>query len=345
MAITWLKLHNDLLGDIKLRRFTPQEKWAWIAILILANQSSDRGYISADDEDIADACEFNSAQDWLYYRDKLISKGMLEHSEKGLKVLNWEARQYRFPSDRSEAAKERKRRSRANQKAVQKTDVTSGHESVTSESRDRLDQIRLDTDKDLEDPIQDILSVQQAETDPVATENQEKEQKKGTKKGTRTNNRNKADVYKQLSNPEDFESFWKWYADNLAEIPPDRDGYKPDPGPKKLAAVAWHEHIEKADRLAIFREGCRSFKFKGCRGLPHASRFIKDDFYLKNISAASVPSFVSLTGQGVSEMDRSNWLEEMRQKGQKFYRGPDGSIDQERAKFFHEHSDIFEEAV
>jgi hypothetical protein len=147
MAITWLKLHNDLLGDIKMRRFTPQEKWAWVAILILANQSSDRGYVSADDEDIADACEFNSPQDWLYYRDKLIAKGMLEHSEKGLKVLNWEARQYIFPSDKPEATKERKRNSRANQKITVKTGkkaVTSGHENVTSESRAVTP--RLDTD-------------------------------------------------------------------------------------------------------------------------------------------------------------------------------------------------------
>lgn len=106
MAITWLKLHNDILGDIKLRRFTPQEKWAWVVILILANQSRDRGYISADDEDIADACEFNTPQDWLYYRDKLIAKGMLEHSEKGLKVLNWEARQRISPSDKVDATKD-----------------------------------------------------------------------------------------------------------------------------------------------------------------------------------------------------------------------------------------------
>jgi hypothetical protein len=178
MAITWLKLHNDLLGDIKMRRFTPQEKWAWVAILILANQSSDRGYVSADDEDIADACEFNSPQDWLYYRDKLISKGMLEHSEKGLKVLNWEARQYIFPSDKPEATKERKRNSRANQKITVKTGkkaVTSGHENVTSESRavtPRLDtdpdEIRLDPDEIRQEEIRSD-QISEKKEDPIGS--------------------------------------------------------------------------------------------------------------------------------------------------------------------------------
>jgi hypothetical protein len=40
---------------------------------------------------------------------------------------------------------------------------------------------------------------------------------------------------------------------------------------------------------------------------------------------------------------KAGWLEEMRIKGQRFYRAADGRIDQERILFFHEHSYIFEE--
>lgn len=62
-----------------------------MALLCLSSQAHVRGQIEADDEDIADYCEFNSTQDWLYYRDKLIAKGMLEINANGkLQVLHWE---------------------------------------------------------------------------------------------------------------------------------------------------------------------------------------------------------------------------------------------------------------
>lgn len=121
MSYTWFKLHHDLPGDIKLRRFTPQEKWAWVALLCLASQSRNRGVIDADDEDIADYCEFSTSQDWLYYRDKLIAKGMIEIGPDGnLHIVHWEQRQYDKPSDRPEAVKERVKKHRAKKKQAQK---------------------------------------------------------------------------------------------------------------------------------------------------------------------------------------------------------------------------------
>lgn len=131
MGMAWLKLHHDIIHDIKLRRFTAQEKWAWIVLLVLASESGDRGIITADDEDIADFCEFNSKQDWLYFRDKLISKGMLEHQLGGLKLLNWEKRQHIKPSDKPEATRERKRK----QRALQKEKIEAMSRDVTPMSR------------------------------------------------------------------------------------------------------------------------------------------------------------------------------------------------------------------
>jgi len=113
----WFKLHHEIADDIKIRRFSPQEKWAWIVLLCLASKSSERGIIFADDDDIADYCEFNTKQDWLYYRDKLIAKGMLEQSVSGnILILNWEKRQSRKPSDDPQRVKERVAKSRANKK-------------------------------------------------------------------------------------------------------------------------------------------------------------------------------------------------------------------------------------
>jgi hypothetical protein len=172
MSITWLKLHHEIIHDIKLRKFSAQEKWALVVLLVLASESDPRGVITADDEDIADMCEFNSKQDWLYFRDKLIAKGILEHAEGGLKILNWEKRQHIKPSDRPEATKERKRKQRNKQKQFEEEmsrdvtplsrDVTPLSRDVTPLSRDVTHKSRMshatDTDTD-QDPDPDPKKV------------------------------------------------------------------------------------------------------------------------------------------------------------------------------------------
>ena len=153
MSYTWFKLHHDLPGDIKIKMFTPQEKWAWIALLCLASQGKNRGEIAADNDDIAGYCEFNCTQDWLYFRDKLISKGMLEfNASGGLKVVHWEDRQYGKPSDRPEAIKERVSKHRSRKKEKNETLCNALHKKrnadVTPQTRSDLD---LDKEEDLED--------------------------------------------------------------------------------------------------------------------------------------------------------------------------------------------------
>lgn len=145
MSITWFKLHHELPDDIKLRRFTPQEKWAWVALLCLASKGSDRGKIAADNDDIGEYCEFNCTQDWLYFRDKLIAKGMLEIDPDGkLSVLHWEERQYDRPSAKPEAVKARVAKHRAKKKAEKETESNAG---VTPSNADETIQIRLDPDQ------------------------------------------------------------------------------------------------------------------------------------------------------------------------------------------------------
>ena len=152
MSMTWFKLHHEIVDDIKIRRFSSQEKWAWIVLLCLASKSSDRGTISADNDDLADYCEFNSTQDWLYYRDKLIGKGMLEFNGCGeLLISHWNDRQSKKPSDDPARIKERVAKSRAKKKsesASQSQDDVTRYMAIQSESNAdvslqiRLDQIR-----------------------------------------------------------------------------------------------------------------------------------------------------------------------------------------------------------
>jgi hypothetical protein len=161
MSMTWLKLHHEVISDVKLRKFNPQEKWAWIVLLVLASDSSDRGVVKNDDEDIADACGFGTIQDWLYYRDKLIVKGFVELTERGLAVVNWEKRQYVKPSDKPDATKERKRKQRAK-----------SSESAESMSRDVTRKSRAshatDTDTDPDPDPDPEISPDRADTEKSA---------------------------------------------------------------------------------------------------------------------------------------------------------------------------------
>lgn len=149
MSYNWFKLYHDMPDDVKLRRFTPQEKWAWVALLCLASKSKKRGIVTADHDDIADYCEFNCTQDWLYFRDKLIAKGMIEINPSGnISITHWDDRQQRKPSDKPEAIRERVAKHRTKKKEEAVTPCNALHDESNA---DVTPQIRLD--KTREDQI------------------------------------------------------------------------------------------------------------------------------------------------------------------------------------------------
>jgi hypothetical protein len=121
----WFRLYHDLPNDRKLKRFTTEQKWAWVVLLCVASESSQRGLIhDEDEEDLSDHCGFESKQDFQYFLDKLRQKGMIEHTERGIKIVHWEERQYSKPSDLPEATKQRKRKQREKERVIQNQNVT-----------------------------------------------------------------------------------------------------------------------------------------------------------------------------------------------------------------------------
>ena len=153
MAITWFKLHHDLPGHYKLRKLSPQQKWAWVTLLCLASSSKERGTVSLkDQESLADYCDFECLQDFQFFLDKLRQKGLIEPIEGGIKICSWEERQYDKPSDRPKSVKERVAKHRAKKKAekLEKDNVTvtpcnAKERDVTPEKRpvtDRLEETR-----------------------------------------------------------------------------------------------------------------------------------------------------------------------------------------------------------
>lgn len=189
MTMTWFKLHHEIIDDIKIRRFTAQEKWAWIVLLSLASKSSDRGKVTADNEDLADYCEFNSTQDWLYYRDKLITKGMIEiNATGGLTIVHWNDRQAKKPSDDPSRVKERVTRSRAKRKSEtasqSQEDVTrykalqvECNADVSPQKRERSDQNRSELDLEKEISFAQENNFENLQDDPQDLENSLSEKK------------------------------------------------------------------------------------------------------------------------------------------------------------------------
>jgi hypothetical protein len=142
----WFRLYHDLPSDRKLRRFTVQQKWAWIVLLCLASDSAPRGVIVGEDEDdIADYCGFESTQDYQYFLDKLRQRGMIEPIPNGIKISKWDERQ--FESDSSSARVARHRAAKNNapetlQEASQERD------SIAPENREQIQKSESDPESE-----------------------------------------------------------------------------------------------------------------------------------------------------------------------------------------------------
>ena len=152
MTMSWFKLHHELPGDYKLRKFSPQQKWAWVVLLCVASSSKERGVVPLQDEEgLADYCDFESVQDFQFFVDKLRQKGMIEPVEGGIKISHWEDRQHEKKSDRPQAVRDRVARYRAKKKEEDVTVTRSNAEKrdvTPCNAQTRLDQIQIRSDTD-----------------------------------------------------------------------------------------------------------------------------------------------------------------------------------------------------
>lgn len=142
--MTWFKLHSDFRNDPKIKRLPIAERYAFIILLCLANESEIRGTIAGlDDDDIAFELEMQS-EDWQTLKAKFKIKGFIDFTKDQILIRNWDKRQYDKPSDHPEATKQRKRLQREKIKLSKSEDVTPMSRDVTPMSRARVDQSRLE---------------------------------------------------------------------------------------------------------------------------------------------------------------------------------------------------------
>lgn len=90
--MSWLKLHDELVSDPKLRRLPVPHRYAFVVLLCLANRSKVKGSIFLNDDDLAFELEL-SIEDWQNLKTTLQSKRVLEIVPNGIRLINWENRQ------------------------------------------------------------------------------------------------------------------------------------------------------------------------------------------------------------------------------------------------------------
>lgn len=186
--MTWFKLHSDFRNDPKIKRLPIAERYAFIILLCLANESETRGIITGlDDDDIAFELEMQ-VEDWKTLRSKFKIKGFIDFTQEQILIRNWDKRQYDKPSDRPDATKERKRLQREKEKLLKEQAVTPMSRDVTrchatEERESRLDQKKVDLEKEISfaqennfknlqgDPQDSEISLPEKKIESLALEN------------------------------------------------------------------------------------------------------------------------------------------------------------------------------
>ena len=133
----WFRFYSEFRSDTKVRRLPIHHRYAFVILLCLANENEDRGCITGlDDEDIAFELEME-LEDWQTLKAKFRVKGFIEITQDGIKIANWDKRQ--FASD-SSAERVRQHRSRKKKHGCNVTE--------TIPKRDVTPRVRADTDTD-----------------------------------------------------------------------------------------------------------------------------------------------------------------------------------------------------
>lgn len=99
-ARPWFRFYVEALGDRKIRRFTPAQRWLWVAILGCARSSPVPGTLlvsgesAVDDHDLADIAGM-PARDVARAMPLFESAGMIQRTATGAwVVVKWNERQY-----------------------------------------------------------------------------------------------------------------------------------------------------------------------------------------------------------------------------------------------------------
>ena len=118
-AMPWFKFYGqNFRSNPTLSRMSVAHRFAYVILLCLAGDSQQRGEILLDDEDIASEVSM-CREDWLSLKAKFKARGLIDFTCNAVTLLLWDEEQntqYKYPSDRPEASRERAAKYRAKKK-------------------------------------------------------------------------------------------------------------------------------------------------------------------------------------------------------------------------------------
>ena len=135
--MNWLRLYHDVLDDPKVQRLDPGVFRIWINLLCLASRSEPRGTLP-EPGDIAFALRVDEATARAAL-DVLLERGLVEVTDGGLAIHNWDARQFR--SDNVSERVRRHRKSAQGESLPESVDDTfpdSSHETFPESVHETL---------------------------------------------------------------------------------------------------------------------------------------------------------------------------------------------------------------
>jgi len=102
----WFRFYNEFIEDPKVSMMSDTDQLLWVKALCLASGSAVRGVIMLTDDEIAWKLRI-AKETWQSSADKFRAKGMLEHSEQGYKISQWDNRQFESDSSAKRVSKHR----------------------------------------------------------------------------------------------------------------------------------------------------------------------------------------------------------------------------------------------
>jgi hypothetical protein len=279
----WFRLYDEFQHDTKLRRMPIPHRYAFVILLCMANRSSVRGVIlNLDDEDLAFELEMQT-EDWLTLKSKFRAKGLIEPVQGGIKITNWDDRQFASDSSAERVAAYRRKKIGRDCNVtppLQKRDCnaldtdTDPNSDPNSDPENRSrKQIQKEEEPDRAENLPD-RGIDTENSQPVKKEATANDSKQKRRQGRKSSGG--ALTATVESNPEAFDLWWKSYYEMCGLI-------DVSAGSKKQALQEWltnletyqSQHFQACDRA--YAEQCgREFRAKGqVFGVAHGVRYLR----------------------------------------------------------------------
>ncbi|QIL72908.1 hypothetical protein G7048_22685 [Diaphorobacter sp. HDW4B] len=151
--LPWFRAYTEMIDDEKLRLLAFEDRWHFVALLCLKGQGvlEDAGPLLMRKVAVKMGLDTRTLEDVIR---RLAEVGLVDQNT--MQPLNWDTRQMR--SDTDPTAAERKRRQRAKAKTGAGSSDVTDESRVTGHDVTRTD-IDIDTDKDKEEVVEELVVV------------------------------------------------------------------------------------------------------------------------------------------------------------------------------------------